>query len=73
MQSWCRAFYDGYFYDLIRSMHGITYQTEREYLNTHREKLIKAGVQDVDTPISEPFDFSKVAVNKVINPDVAIA
>lgn len=60
MRGWCQAFYDGKFHEHIRKQAGITMLSESEYLDANREKLIEAGCQDVKTPRSEPFDFSKV-------------
>lgn len=68
MKGWSDAFFDGKFFEHIRSQHRIDMLSESEYLNANREKLIEAGCQEVNAPISEPFDFSKVAVNKVIDP-----
>jgi len=87
-QGWCKAFYHGwkyskeqdkwinttpsYFFDYIRHQHSIKMPSETEYLNANREKLIEAGCKDFPTGLTEAFDFSKVAVNKVIDPNNSV-
>lgn len=61
-----------YFFDFIRKQHDINILSEKEYLNAHREELIKAGCKDSETPISEAFDFSKVTIEKIIDTKTAI-
>lgn len=72
MKGWCDAFFDLNFWPYIRKQHGIDMLSESEYLNAHREELIKAGCKDGKPPLPEPFDFSKIAVKQVINPDTPI-
>lgn len=69
MKGWCDAFYAFKFWQYIRKQHGIDMLSESEYLNANREKLIQAGCQEVKAPVSDPFDFSKVATYKVIDSD----
>lgn len=61
------------FFDHIRDQHGIKMQSESEFLNANREKLIKAGCQEVKTALSDPFDFSKVSIDKIVDTKTAIA
>ncbi len=67
MKIWSDAFYKFKFWDCIRSMHKIKLLSEIEYLKCHREELIQAGCKEPDSRVPEPFDFSKVTVNKVID------
>ncbi len=67
MQSWCRGFYEGYFWQLIREQQNITLLSQLEYSNAHREELIKSGSNEFTASEPYAFDFSKIAVNKVIN------
>jgi hypothetical protein len=65
-KSWCDAFYRHDFYDVIRRQNNISVPTESEFLNAHREELIQAGCKEIDSSFSEPFDFSKIAIEKII-------
>lgn len=83
-KAWCDAFYRGfewskkqnkwvntdekYFYDMVRVTAHISMPTESEYLNAHRAELIKAGYDGVESPLPDTFDFSKIAIEKVIDP-----
>lgn len=67
MKQWSDAFFAGKFFEFIRDQHHITMQSESEYLNTNREKLIKAGCQEVKTLLSEAFDFSKITTKQIVN------
>lgn len=66
-KGWCDAFYNGTFWSHIRKQHNICHLSESEYLNANREKLIKAGCKDIDTLPPEPFDFSKVRIEKIVD------
>lgn len=67
MKQWSMAFYDGKFWDFIRYQHDIKMLSEIEYLDANREKLIQAGCQHIQVPTAQPFDFSKIKVDQVIN------
>lgn len=67
MQAWSVAFFKGTFWDYIRHEHTINMQSEHEYFLEHREELIKAGCQVPDANFSEPFDFSKISVDQVVD------
>lgn len=67
MQAWSVAFFKGTFWEYIRYQHQIDMPSEHEYFLAHREELIKAGCKVPDASFSDPFDFSKVAVEKVVN------
>lgn len=79
-KGWCDAFYHGWqedapghwvnttpshFFNYIRHQANIKMLSETEYLNAHREELIKSGCKIPDSSFSEPFDFGKVMMNKV--------
>jgi len=72
MQAWSMAFFKGTFWDYVRYDQNITMLSEKEYLEANREKLIKAGCKVPDATYSEPFDFSKVAIEKVIDTQEAM-
>ncbi len=73
MKAWSDAFFNGTFFESIRKEHRISMLSEREYLDANREKLIKSGCKEVDTIPAEPFDFSKITVNKIVDTKTAIA
>lgn len=60
------------FYQKIRKQHGITLESEAEYLNANREKLIHAGCKQVKTPFPDPFDFGKISIDHIANTKTAI-
>jgi hypothetical protein len=88
-KGWCDAFFCGWmfddatqtyintnthhFFDYIRKQHGIKHLSESEYLDAHREELIKAGCKETDTALSDPFDFSKVSIEKIVDTKTALA
>lgn len=87
-KSWCDAFYSGFrydkksksyvnknpenFYNYIRFTNRITLESEKEYLDMHRAELLNAGCNEVKSNASDPFDFSKIAVHKVIDKSVPV-
>lgn len=73
MKNWSDAFFAGKFFEFIRKEHGITMLSEAEYLKANREKLIKAGCQEVEAPLSDPFDFSKISINKIVDTQAALS
>lgn len=73
MQAWSCAFYCGQFWEYIRHEHSIDMLSETEYLKLHRDELIKAGCQVPGTVLPDAFDFSKISVNKVVQPSDIIA
>lgn len=66
-KGWCDAFFDGTFWDHIRSQHSICHLSELEYLETNRHELIKSGCKDSETLIPEPFDFAKIRIEKIVD------
>lgn len=73
MQAWSVAFFKGTFWEYIRHEHGIDMLSEHEYFLKHREELIKAGCQIPDSRYSEPFDFSKIQIENIVDTQTAIA
>lgn len=67
MKGWSDAFYAGKFWEYIRKQHDIDLLSESEYLDANREKLIQAGCKETKSRVAEAFDFSKVAVNQVVD------
>lgn len=72
MKEWSDAFFDGSFWTLIRKQSGNDLISEIEYLKLNRDKLIKAGCKEVKSPLPNPFDFSKIAINKIVDTNTAI-
>lgn len=60
------------FWDLVRRDQNISMPSEHEYFLQHREELIKAGCKIPDSTYSEPFDFSKIAIEKIIDTKTAM-
>lgn len=73
MQAWSVAFFKGTFWEYVRHDQNITMLSEHEYFLQHREELIKAGCKVPDSSVTEPFDFSKIAIKKVIDTQEALA
>ena len=67
MQAWSVAFFKGTFWEFIRYQHMIDMPSEHEYFLANREKLIKSGCKIPDSTFSEPFDFSKIAIEKIVD------
>lgn len=72
MQAWSVAFFKGTFWEFIRYQHKIDMPSEHEYFLQHREELIKAGCQVPDIGFRETFDFSKIAIEKIVDSQQAI-
>lgn len=72
MKQWSQAFYDGTFWPFIRKQHNISMLSQDEYLDVNREVLIKSGSQHFQSAGSQPFDFSKITTNQVVDPQVPI-
>lgn len=68
MQAWSVAFFEGKFWEYIRYEHAIKMPSEQEYFLHHREELLKAGCKIPGPLDTDPFDFSKIGINKVVNP-----
>lgn len=73
MQFWSRAFFMGKFWPYIRHQHGIDILSETEYMSKHREELLKAGLKIPDADAVEEFDFSKIQIKKVVDPQESVS
>lgn len=73
MKEWSDAFFNGTFWQFIRKQHDIDMLSEIEYLKANRDKLIKAGCKEIQSPLPQPFDFSKVSVKQVVNPGTSLS
>ena len=72
MQAWSVAFFEGKFWEYIRYEHGIQLLSQQEYISKHREELIQAGCKLLDPNYSQPFDFDKINIEKVIDTQEAL-
>lgn len=72
MQAWSVAFFEGKFWEYIRYEHGIDMPSESEYLDLHRDELIKAGCKQPNGRVSEPFDFSKIQIKHIADTETAV-
>lgn len=68
MQAWSIAFYQGTFWDFVRWDSKIDMLSEQEYISYYRQELIDAGCKIPNAGCTEPFDFSKIAIKKVVDP-----
>jgi hypothetical protein len=59
---WVRSFYRHTFFEDIRHEHGIKHLSEKEFLDLHHDKLVKAAGNDGSPCLSDPFDFTKISV-----------
>ncbi len=73
MQAWSVAFFKKTFWEYIRHEHGITMLSEHEYFLEHREELIKSGCKIPDASYSEPFDFDKIAIEKIVDTQTSMS
>jgi hypothetical protein len=67
MKIWSEAFYKGNFWETIRAENNLKLESEQEYLDINREKLLDACGDKVAPRGADPFDFSKINVNKVVD------
>lgn len=72
MKAWCDAFFDLKFWPFIRKQNNINLLSEIEYLKANREELIKAGCKEGKPSGTDAFDFSKIAINKIIDTKTAL-
>src|SRR6478736_8980683 len=72
MKAWSDAFFSGKFWQFIRKQHDIDMLSEIEYLKANREELIKAGCKEGKPLATEAFDFSKIAINKIVDTKTAV-
>lgn len=72
MKRWSDAFYDLKFHELIREENGFEHLSEEEYLDRHREELIKAGLKEKPSGFTDTFDFHKVVSDQISNSENVI-
>lgn len=72
MQAWSVAFYEANFWEYIRYESGITMLSQQEYISKHREELVQAGCKLLDADYTNPFDFDKIHIEKVIDSQEAL-
>lgn len=88
MKGWSDAFYKGwkydkksnsfintdpcYFWKYVRADQKIDMPSEHEYFLQHREELIKAGCKIPSASDTDPFDFDKIHIEKVIDTQEAL-
>lgn len=71
MQAWSVAFFKNEFWEYVRYDQKIDMLSEHEYFLEHREELIKAGCKIPDSNFTEPFDFSKISIEKIVDTKTA--
>jgi hypothetical protein len=64
---WCDLFFTPHFFEGIRKQHSISMQSEDEILNAYSAEMGKPRADQVICPIADTFDFSKIAVEKVVD------
>lgn len=72
MQAWSVAFFEGKFWEYIRYEHNIKMLSQQEYISKHREELIQSGCKLLDPNYTQPFDFEKINIEKVIDTQEAL-
>ncbi|MEN6512220.1 MAG: hypothetical protein ABFD00_10390 [Chloroherpetonaceae bacterium] len=72
MQAWAIAFFEGKFWEFVRYESGTNMVSQQEYISNHREELIQAGCNLVDPSYTNPFDFDKINIKKVIDTQEAL-
>lgn len=71
MQAWSVAFFKGTFWEFIRHQHGINMLSEHEYHLAHGNKIVKAGSKEAEALPADAFDFSKIAIEKIVDTQTA--
>lgn len=72
MQAWSVAFFEGKFWEYIRYEHDIDMLSQEEYISKHRKELVEAGCKLLDPGYTNPFDFDKINIEKVIDTQEAL-
>ena len=70
-KAWCDAFFNKCFWELIRKENNFSHLSRYEYINLHRDELVKAGCDDSPTGVSKPFDFSKIQIDHIVDTKTA--
>ena len=87
-KAWCDAFFQGFkyskkkkswintnergFYDFVRTTCKLDMLSESEWLELHRSELLQPGTDKLESPATDAFDFSKIMVEKVIDPQKSV-
>jgi len=61
-----------HFWKYVRKDQNINMPSEHEYFLEHRDELIKAGCKVPNASDTEPFDFSKIHIEKVVDTQASI-
>jgi hypothetical protein len=69
---WCDAFFNKKFWEQIRYENGFNHLSRYEYINLHRDELVKAGANDSLTGASKPFDFGKIQIEHIVDTKTAL-
>jgi hypothetical protein len=72
MQAWSVAFFEGKFWEYIRYESGTSMVSQKEYMSQHREELIQAGCKLFDSDYTNPFDFDKINIEKIVDTQEAL-
>lgn len=56
-----------HFWHFVRKDQGITLPSEHEYFLHHRDELIQAGCKVPTAFDTEPFDFGKISIKKIVD------
>lgn len=72
MQAWSVAFFEGKFWEFVRYESGTTMVSQQEYISQHRKELLDSGCKLLDPDYSQPFDFDKINIEKVIDTQEAL-
>jgi hypothetical protein len=67
MQRWSRSFFKGTFWKDIRKEHGIKMLSQQEYFDLNSAELRESIVNNSSLLDPDPFDFSKICVQKIDN------
>ena len=70
-KKWVDAFYRLQFWECIRSQYNISHLSESEYIKSHKQELINSGAKECPTTIPEPFDFSKIKIDHIVDTKTA--
>jgi hypothetical protein len=70
MKRWSDWFYQPDFWKKIRKQHAINLLSEKEFLEAHREELVKAGCKYVGSLGPDTLNFANVAAQKIIHPKI---
>ena len=70
-KGWCDAFFDGTFFEYIRKSNAFLHLSEAEFLDLHREELLKTGIKDGSSLPPQPFDFEKIKIDHIIDTKTA--